>query len=115
MKRKKVLALFLTVVLLFAFASVAFAALNVNPSANPDMIKTTAVGIAQKLTNVVQGVFAVIAVCFVIWTGVMFWGASGDPNKILTAKKALGGFIIAMVCVFFADKIVGGLLGIFGM
>jgi hypothetical protein len=42
-------------------------------------------------------------------------GAGGDPNKIAMAKKAFAGFIVAMICVFFADKIVGGLLGIFGI
>ena len=115
LKYKKVLVLTLTLMLLFSYASFALAATNVNPSANLDLIKSTATNIAQNIVGVVQGVFGVAAVCFVIWAGIMFWGAGGDPNKIAMAKKAFGGFIIAIICVFFADKIVGGLLGIFGL
>jgi hypothetical protein len=111
---KIVSVLLLTTVLLFSFTSFALA-VNVNPTANPGLIKTTATGIATKLVNVAQGVFGVAAVCFIIFAGIMFWGAGGDPNKIIGAKKALAGFIIAMICVFFADKIVGGLMGIFGL
>jgi len=115
MRLRKMSLVVLTVVLLFSFASLAFAAPNVNPTANPNLIKSTATNIAENIVGVVQGVFGVAAVCFVIWAGIMFWGASGDPNKIAMAKKAFAGFIIAMICVFFADKIVGGLLGIFGL
>lgn len=115
MRFRKVSIMLLAIMLLFSFVSLAFAAPNVNPSANPDLIKSTATNIAENIVGVVQGVFGVAAVCFVIWAGIMFWGASGDPNKIAMAKKAFAGFIIAIICVFFADKIVGGLLGIFGI
>jgi hypothetical protein len=115
LKSKKALVLTLVIMLLFSSVSLAFAAPNVNPTANPNLIKSTATSIAQNIVGVVQGVFGVAAVCFVIWAGIMFWGAGGDPQKITMAKKAFAGFIIAMICVFFADKIVGGLLGIFGV
>jgi Co/Zn/Cd efflux system component len=115
LKSKKVLVITLAIMLLFSCVSFAFAAPNVNPTANPELIKTTATNIAENVVGVVQGVFGVAAVCFVIWAGIMFWGASGDPNKIAMAKKAFAGFIVAMICIFFADKIVGGLLGIFGI
>jgi len=115
-KNIKIVTVFLlTTVLLFSFTSFALAATSVNPTPNPSLIKDTATGIATKLVNVAQGVFGVAAVCFIIFAGIMFWGAGGDPNKIVGAKKALAGFIIAMICVFFADKIVGGLMGIFGL
>lgn len=115
LKYKKILALTLTVVLMFSCTPFAMAAVNVNPEADSGLIKSTITGIAENIVGVVQGVFGVAAVCFVIWAGIMFWGAGGDPNKIAMAKKAFGGFIIAIICVFFADKIVGGLLGIFGL
>lgn len=115
LKHKRLLALILTALMLFSITPFAMAAVNVNPEADSGLIKSTVTGIAQNLVTVVQGVFGVAAVCFVIWAGIMFWGAGGDPNKIAMAKKAFGGFIIAIICVFFADKIVGGLLGIFGL
>lgn len=113
---KKMLLLALIAVMLFsAFASCAFAGVNVEPQANKDLIKDTAKGIAENAVSVVQGVFGIAAVVFVIWAGIMFWGSHGDPNKVALAKKAFAGFIVAMACVFFADKIVGGLMGIFGI
>ena len=49
--------------LLFSSVSLAFAAPNVNPTANPNLIKSTATSIAQNIVGVVQGVFGVAAVC----------------------------------------------------
>ncbi|HBT19960.1 MAG TPA: hypothetical protein DEA47_01095 [Peptococcaceae bacterium] len=88
---------------------------NVEPQANKEVIKTTIKGIATNFVGVAQGIFGIAAVVFVVWAGIIYWGAHGDPNKIQSAKRAFAGFIIAMVCVFFADKIVGGLMGIFGV
>ncbi len=113
---KKALCVLLAAAVLFSLLALpASAAVSVEPQVNKGLNKDTAKGIAQNLVDVVQGVFGIAAVVFVIWAGVMFWGAHGDAQKIAHAKRAFAGFVVAMVCVFFADKIVGGLLGIFGV
>lgn len=114
-KMSKVLLVLMVFIMLFSVVTTAYAEISVEPQANKDVIKTTAKGIATNFVSVVQGIFGMAAVLFVIWAGIMFWGAHGDPNKIALAKKAFAGFIVAMACVFFADKIVGGLMGIFGV
>jgi hypothetical protein len=83
--------------------------------ANGAAIISTAQSIGASLITVVQGVFGVAAVVFIIWAGYTFWGAHGDERKIEAAKKMMVGFIVATACIFFADKIVGALMGIFGI
>ncbi|MCL6478322.1 MAG: TrbC/VirB2 family protein [Peptococcaceae bacterium] len=70
--------------------------------------------IASNIVNFVRGIAVIAGVCLVIWAGIVFGGAHGDPNKILLAKKILGGFVICLICVFEAEKIVGVLMGFFG-
>lgn len=80
-KLKRASIVIITAMLLFSFTSLAFAATNVNPTADPNLIKSTATNIAENLVGVVQGVFGVVAVCFIIFAGIMFWGAGGDRIK----------------------------------
>jgi len=89
LKSKKILVLTLTVMLMFSCISFAFAAPNVNPSANPDLIKSTATNIAENIVGVVQGVFWCSRSLFCDLGRNHVLGASGDPNKIAMAKKHL--------------------------
>lgn len=114
-RTKKILCLLLAGIFLLSGVTAAYAGgTEVNPTPNTDAVKTALEGIATNIVGVVQGIFGILAVIFMIWAGIMFWGAHGDPQKITNTKRALGGFIIAIICVFFADDIVGMLLGIFG-
>lgn len=70
--------------------------------------------IATGIVNFVRGIFAVIAVVFVVWAGFVIWGAGGDPNQIMQAKKLCAGFLICVIGVYAAETIVGGILGLFG-
>ncbi len=70
--------------------------------------------VGSSIVGFARGIFGVAAVIFIMWAGVVFYGAGGDPNRIAMAKKLVAGFIVAMICIFSAEKIVGGLLGLFG-
>jgi len=66
------------------------------------------------IVNLVRGIAGVAGVVMIIWAGIVFGGAHGDPNKIMLAKKMLGCFVICIVLVFSAEKIVGGIFGVLG-
>lgn len=70
--------------------------------------------VGSSIVGFARGIFGVAAVIFIMWAGVVFYGAGGDPNRIAMAKRLVAGFIVAMICIFSAEKIVGGLLGLFG-
>jgi hypothetical protein len=118
---KRIVPILPAILILFCYGAVVACAGSsapsamVNPTPSTSAITTTAQSIGTGVITVVQGVFGVAAVIFVIWAGTMFWGAHGDERKIEAAKKAMVGFIVATACIFFADKIVGALLGIFGI
>lgn len=66
------------------------------------------------LIYLVRGIFGVLAVIFIMWAGFVFWGASGDPQRMMFAKRMLAGFVICLIFVFMAEKLVGGALGLIG-
>lgn len=66
------------------------------------------------IVDFVRGIFAVIAVVFVIWAGFVFWGAGGNPEALMRAKKLAAGFIVCIIGVYSAETIVGGILGLLG-
>jgi hypothetical protein len=61
-----------------------------------------------------RSIVTIVGVGLFVWAGVAFGTAHGDPNKILLAKKIMGGFIVCLICIFEAEKIVGVLMGILG-
>ncbi len=103
---------------MLCYCAAAYAALGTvepQPDSGGTSIISTASQIATNITNIAQSLFGIAAVIFIIWAGIMFFGAQGDPKKITTAKQAFAGFVVAMVCVFFADKIVAAVLGMMGI
>ena len=70
--------------------------------------------ISTDIVEFARSIFLILAVVFVIWAGFIWWGAGGDPQRIMSAKKMMAGFVVCMICVFYAEKIVGGLAGLFG-
>ncbi|MCL6557795.1 MAG: pilin [Firmicutes bacterium] len=73
-------------------------------------VKTT----ADNIVKFVQGVISVVGVVLFIWAGIIFGTAHGDPQRILLGKKMIAGFVVCLVLVFEAPKIVGAVLGFFG-
>ncbi len=71
-------------------------------------------GIASGIVDFVRGIAGILGVAFCIWAGFVFWGAGGDPRKMQMAKTMVAGFIICMILVFSAEKIVGGFLSVLG-
>lgn len=66
------------------------------------------------VANLFKSIIAIVGVGLIIWAGVIFGTAHGDPNKILLGKKVLGGFVICLICIFEAEKIVGTIMGFLG-
>ena len=115
---KKLPVLLLIIVLLFSFTALAFAGLTDDVKQNAGnqggSLKQEVDKVGTNIVDFVRSVFAVAAVVFVIWAGFMWFGAHGDNTKIDMAKKAFAGFVVCTICVFAAEKIVGGILGILG-
>lgn len=70
--------------------------------------------IGVSIVSFVRGIFAVVAVVFLIWAGFVFWFAGGDPQARARAGKLVSGFLICLVVVYSAETIVGGILGLLG-
>jgi len=70
--------------------------------------------ISTNLVDTARGIFIALAVVFIVLSGYVWWGAGGDPQKMMFAKRMLAGFVVCMIFVFYAEKLVGGLLGILG-
>lgn len=119
LKSRKFLALALLAVFVLSLAASGPAFADslidaVKQSQNSAALKQEVDAVGANIVGFVRGVFGVLAVIFVIWAGFAAWGAGGDSNRIAQAKRMAAGFIICLVCVFAAEKIVGGVLGILG-
>lgn len=111
----KTIAVMLLLVLAFSLlVSPAFAGVTdtVKQSWNQQTLKQEVDDVATNIVNFIRGIFGVVAVILVVWMGVM--ALSSDPNRILILKKLAAGFIICLILVFAAEKVVGGILGILG-
>lgn len=115
--RRAILFLLLLTFIVGAFSPLAFAgSINekVKDAGGAEAIATAVDDIASNIVTFVRGIFSIIAVVFVVWAGFVFWGAGGDPARIAQAKRLCGGFIVCLICVFVAETIVGGIIGLFG-
>jgi len=108
---KKVITGILLLSLILTMAGAAFANLDIKPDAGA--IEKEALDIGNKVVNIIQGVFGILAVLSLFYAAFLFFG-SHDPSKLMMAKKALGGCIIAAIIVYKADAIVRTLLGALG-
>lgn len=77
-----------------------------------EVIQTEIDALGTNIVTLIRSIFGILAVIFIMWAGFVFWGASGDPNKMMFAKRMLAGFVICMIFVFMAEKLVGGVLGL---
>lgn len=68
-----------------------------------------------KIVNVFRSIAVVVAVIFITWAGVIFWGAGGNPAKLSEAKGKLIWFFVALIFIFMAENIVATIADFFGM
>jgi len=68
-----------------------------------------------KAVTTIRSVAIVAAVIFLVWAGIIFWGAGGNPGKISEAKSKLIWFFIALVFIFMAENIFATLADFFGI
>lgn len=68
-----------------------------------------------KIVETVRSIAIVAAVIFIVWAGIVFWGAGGNPGKISEAKGKLIWFFIALVFIFMAENIFTTLANFFGI
>jgi hypothetical protein len=55
------------------------------------------------------------AAVFLVWAGIIFWGAGGNDTKISSAKQKLLFFFIALFLVFGAESILVSVFDFFGI
>ncbi len=62
----------------------------------PEIIKDVGgiTKVLENIRNVLYGIATFIVVIMIIWAGILYMTAAGDPEKISKAKKALIGAII---------------------
>lgn len=119
-KRKGVLHLLgglaVLVALVGSISEPTFAAgLKIDPGTEglEDLVTTS----ANNFTSFARKVIGLVAVVlFIIGAIVRKAGsASGDERKIEASKKIFSAVVLAIVLIFFADKLVGALYGILGI
>ncbi len=94
---------------------VVFISILVLPVIASAALPTTATAILTRAKEAVWTIFAVVAVFCFVYAGMLYLTASGDPQKLEKAKKAViwgvVGIIIAIVA-FSAVSIIKALLGV---
>ena len=70
--------------------------------------------IAGTVVGLVRGIAGIAAVIFLIWAGSAFWTAGGNPQALAQAKNQIIYFLVAVVLVMGAERIVGLLFSILG-
>jgi hypothetical protein len=70
--------------------------------------------ICNLLRIVIWPVFFGISIIMLIWAGILFLTAQGDPGKISTAKKAVLWAVIGIVVAILAFSAVGILNNVIG-
>lgn len=113
---RKMLTVLLLLGLLFSFAGAAGASLidDVQRAQGAGAIAAEIDRIGVGIVEFVRGIFAVLAVIFVIWFGFVYWGSAGNPQAMARAKQLAAGFIICIIGVYATETIVGGILGLLG-
>ena len=85
----------------------------------PTVTLAAAINVKQIINNVMNliiwPIFIGAVVIMLVWAGILFALAQGDPSKIATAKKAVLWAVIGVVtgiAAFSALGIIGGVLGV---
>ncbi len=126
MKPKVIIAVVLAVVLVLTMAGAVFANSTVGNSLQQtiqssgsggggQIIKNEVDKIVTNVVNLVRSIASILGVVFIIWAGYAYFGGSGDMQRMLTAKRMFAGFVICLICVFMAEKIVGAIFGLLGI
>ena len=95
----------------FAFAE-QLAPTCTGPECGIDDVWTTVMNVVNfTLTNIVPP----ISVILIVWAGIMFLTAYGDPGKIEQAKKLLFAVVIGMLIIYGAKILVTSFMGMLGV
>lgn len=70
--------------------------------------------LAARVVSFVRGIAGVAAVLFLIWFGFSLFGAGDDPQKKAAAKGKFVYFLLALILVMGAERIVGLILSLLG-
>lgn len=70
-------------------------------------------GTITNIFNVVLAAAGVIAVVVIIWAGIQFMIARGDPEKIKTARNSILYSVIGLIIVIFSFVILNFVIGKF--
>lgn len=70
--------------------------------------------LAGRVVGFVRGIAGVAAVLFLIWFGFTLFGAGDDPHKKAAAKSRFVYFLLALILVMGAERIVGLILSLLG-
>ncbi|MCL6478880.1 MAG: TrbC/VirB2 family protein [Peptococcaceae bacterium] len=126
MKPKAIITGLLVIVLVLAMAGTVFAETTVGDNLQKSIqssgsggggqiIKEEVDKIITNVVNLVRSIASILGVVFVIWAGYAYFGGSGDTQRMLMAKRMFAGFVICLICVFMAEKIVGAIFGLLGI
>ena len=66
----------------------------------------TILGIVRNVVTALSTIVGVISVCVIVYAGIMYMTAMGDPGKIATAKTAIIAAVIGLVISVVAFAIV---------
>jgi type IV secretory pathway VirB2 component (pilin) len=70
--------------------------------------------IAGRVVSFIRGIATAAAVLFLVWFGLTLFAAGGDSQKKAEAKNRLVYFILALVVVLGAERIVGLIISLIG-
>lgn len=74
-------------------------------------IGTVVVIVALNITDIVLRLAGIVAVGFVIWGGIQYMLARGEPNGVANGKKTLTHAIIGLIIAIASSAIVGFVSG----
>ncbi|NSW82757.1 MAG: TrbC/VirB2 family protein [Syntrophothermus sp.] len=103
-KAQKTVAVLVLCIFALALATPAFAGID---NVTPLEVKGEAKKLGDTIVDALRQIAAVAAVIFVVWAGYLFWTGGGNPQKLAMAKDRVLWFLVAMLFVFGAEKIVG--------
>lgn len=94
------------------FCAVGFAAdpVTLNPEDTTGFETKVTEGV-NKFAGTLQALIGVVAAAYLMWGAVLFITASGDAQKIATAKDKFKYALAGVVLAYLSDKIVGMIYG----
>lgn len=106
MRKHFVKATAVLILCLFAITAAGVALAGID-SVTPLEVKGEAKKLGDTIVDALRQIASIAAVIFIVWAGYLFWTGGGNPQKLAMAKDRVLWFLVAMLFVFGAEKIVG--------